>query len=110
WDGPILTDSGGFQVFSLARLTRIDDDRVVFRSHIDGNLLELTPERAVEIQEQLGADCIMCLDECLPHDAGPERLLAAVDRTTRWALRCRDAQRRTDQPLVALLHAATHPP
>ncbi len=85
WDGPILTDSGGFQVFSLARLTRLDDEKVVFRSHIDGSLFELSPERAVQIQEQLGADCIMCLDECPPHGVDRERLIAAVDRTTRWA-------------------------
>src|SRR5258708_4062577 len=68
WGGPILTDSGGFQVFSLAELRNMDDDKVVFRSHIDGSLLELTPERAIRIQEDLGADCIMCLDECPPHD------------------------------------------
>src|SRR5436190_7270182 len=63
WDGPILTDSGGFQVFSLARLTRLDDEKVVFRSHIGGNLLELSPERAVLIQARLGADYIVCLDQ-----------------------------------------------
>lgn len=108
WDGPILTDSGGFQVFSLAKLTRLDDEKVVFRSHIDGNLLELTPERAVLIQEQLGADCIMCLDECPPHDVAVERLEAAVDRTTRWAARCRDAQRRTDQALFGIVQGGTN--
>jgi queuine tRNA-ribosyltransferase len=107
WDGPILTDSGGFQVFSLADLRQIDNDRVVFRSHIDGSLLELTPERAVEIQEQLGADCIMCLDECPPHDVSPERLRAAVDRTTRWARRCRDAHRRADQALFGIQQGGT---
>ena len=79
WDGPILTDSGGFQVFSLARLSRLDDEQVVFRSHIDGSLLELSPERAIRIQGQLGADCIMCLDECPPHDV-PERIVRAVGR------------------------------
>src|SRR5580704_17020379 len=103
WDGPILTDSGGFQVFSLARLTQLDDDKVVFRSHIDGNIFELSPERAVRIQEQLGADCIMCLDECPPHDAGRERLEAAVERTTRWALRCKEAQQRPDQALFGIV-------
>ncbi|MCA9096461.1 MAG: tRNA-guanine transglycosylase, partial [Planctomycetaceae bacterium] len=97
WDGPILTDSGGFQVFSLAKLTRLSDDQVVFRSHIDGSLLELSPERAVRIQELLGADCIMCLDECPPHDVSPGKMRDAVDRTTRWAIRCRDAQKRSDQ-------------
>ncbi len=103
WDGPILTDSGGFQVFSLARLRRLDDEKVVFRSHIDGSLLELSPERAIRIQEDLGADCIMCLDECPPADDSRERILAAVDRTTRWARRCRDAQRRSDQALFGIV-------
>lgn len=103
WDGPILTDSGGFQVFSLAKLTRLSDDQVVFRSHIDGSLLELSPERAVRIQELLGADCIMCLDECPPHDVSPEKMRDAVDRTTRWAIRCRDAQKRSDQALFGIL-------
>lgn len=108
WDGPILTDSGGFQVFSLAKLTKINDEKVVFRSHIDGSLLELSPERAIRIQEQLGADIIMCLDECPPHDAPPEKMTAAVERTTRWAQRCRDAQVRTDQALFGILQGGTH--
>lgn len=103
WDGPILTDSGGFQVFSLARLTKMSDDQVVFRSHIDGSLLELSPERAVKIQELLGADCIMCLDECPPHDVSPQKMLHAVDRTTRWAIRCQQAQTRPDQALFGIL-------
>jgi queuine tRNA-ribosyltransferase len=107
WDGPILTDSGGFQVFSLAQLTKLDDDRVVFRSHIDGSLLELSPRRAVEIQEQLGADCIMCLDECPAHDVSLERLRVAVDRTTRWAAQCREAQQRSDQALFGIVQGAT---
>jgi queuine tRNA-ribosyltransferase len=106
WDGPILTDSGGFQIFSLARLTKINDERVVFRSHIDGSLLELSPERAVQIQEQLGADCIMCLDECPAYDVPRERLAEAVDRTTRWAARCRAAQRRGDQALFGIVQGA----
>lgn len=108
WDGPILTDSGGFQVFSLAKLTRLDDEKVVFRSHIDGSLLELTPERAMRIQEELGADCIMCLDECPAHDVPPERLLEAVDRTTRWAQRCRDSHQRSDQALFGIVQGATN--
>jgi len=109
WDGPILTDSGGFQVFSLAELRQLDDDRVVFKSHVDGSLLDLSPERAMQIQEDLGADCIMCLDECPPHDAPPERLQLAVDRTTRWAQRCRDAHKRTDQALFGIVQGGTHP-
>ena len=107
WDGPILTDSGGFQVFSLARLMKLDDRQVVFRSHIDGSLLELSPERAVRIQEQLGADCIMCLDECQPHDVPPERMREAVDRTTNWAKRCRESQKRDDQALFGILQGGT---
>ncbi|MCA8994216.1 MAG: tRNA guanosine(34) transglycosylase Tgt [Planctomycetaceae bacterium] len=103
WDGPILTDSGGFQVFSLSGLRRLTEDRVQFKSHIDGSLLELTPQRAIEIQEDLGADCIMCLDECPPADAPREQILAAVDRTTRWAQLCRDAQRRSDQALFGIV-------
>jgi len=109
WDGPILTDSGGFQIFSLAKLTRLDDDKALFRSHIDGSLLELSPESAVLIQEKLGADCIMCLDECAPHDAPLERLRDAVDRTTRWAQRCRDAHKRTDQALFGIVQGGTDP-
>lgn len=103
WDGPILTDSGGFQVFSLARLARLDDDKVVFRSHIDGSLFELSPEEAVRIQEQLGADCVMCLDDCPAHGVDERRLKTAVDRTTRWAIRCREAHGRDDQALLGIL-------
>ncbi len=108
WDGPILTDSGGFQVFSLATLRKLDDDGVSFRSHIDGSLLELTPESAMRIQEQLGADCIMCLDECPPHDTPLDRLQESVDLTTRWAARCRDAHRREDQALFGIVQGATN--
>jgi queuine tRNA-ribosyltransferase len=107
WDGPILTDSGGFQVFSLAKLTRVDDEQVVFRSHIDGSPFTLSPETAIRIQEALGADCIMCLDECPPHGVAPERLLDAVDRTTRWAARCKEAQRRDDQALFGIVQGGT---
>ena len=107
WDGPILTDSGGFQVFSLARMRKLNDEKVVFRSHLDGSLLELSPERAIKIQEDLGADCIMCLDECVSADNSHERLQAAVDRTTVWARRCRDAQQRTDQALFGIVQGGT---
>jgi len=103
WDGPILTDSGGFQVFSLAKLTKLDDEQAVFRSHIDGSLFELSPEKAVRIQEQLGADMIMCLDECPALPATDEAMIAAVDRTTLWADRCKEAQRRDDQALFGIV-------
>jgi len=109
WDGPILTDSGGYQVFSLAKLTRLDDEQVVFRSHLDGSLFELSPEKAVQIQERLGADCIMCLDECPPHGVEADKLRAAVDRTTRWAKRCRESQKRSDQALFGIVQGGTDP-
>ena len=89
WYGPILTDSGGFQVFSLAARSRLSEDGVAFRSHIDGRLLELTPERAIAIQEALGADVAMCLDHCPALPATKEAIADAVGRTIRWAGRCR---------------------
>ncbi|MBM83132.1 MAG: tRNA guanosine(34) transglycosylase Tgt [Planctomycetaceae bacterium] len=107
WDGPILTDSGGFQVFSLASLRKLDEKQVVFRSHIDGSLLELSPERATRIQEMLGADVIMCLDQCPPADWPEEKIQAAVDLTSRWAVRCRDAHQRPDQALFGIVQGAT---
>src|SRR5262245_24762973 len=107
WDGPILTDSGGFQVYSLAQARKITDDGATFRSHIDGALLELTPERAVAIQENLGSDIAMCLDECPPADAAPETMREAVRRTIAWAARCKAAHRRTDQALFAIVQGGT---
>ncbi len=109
WNGPILTDSGGFQVFSLARLTKLNDEKATFRSHIDGSLFELSPEEAIRIQELLGADCIMCLDECPPHNVEVQQLEAAVDRTTRWAARCRESHRRSDQALFGIVQGGTNP-
>ncbi|MCX7700717.1 MAG: tRNA guanosine(34) transglycosylase Tgt [Gemmataceae bacterium] len=103
WNGPILTDSGGFQVFSLADLRQMSDQGVVFRSHVDGQILELTPEKAVQIQENLGSDIAMCLDECPPGDATPEKLRDAVRRSILWAERCRDAHRRPDQALFGIV-------
>jgi queuine tRNA-ribosyltransferase len=107
WAGPILTDSGGFQVYSLAPTRRIDDHGAVFRSHIDGALMELTPESAVAIQEDLGADVAMCLDECPPADAAPDYFRVAVRRTIDWARRCRDAHRRPDQALFGIVQGGT---
>src|SRR5215218_9536660 len=83
WPGPILTDSGGFQVFSLATQVKITDAGAEFKSHIDGSPLELTPERAVEIQQNLGSDVAMVLDECPPSDSSPDRMRSAVQRTIR---------------------------
>ncbi len=90
WDGPILTDSGGFQVFSLAALAALSEEGVRFTSHIDGSKLFLRPEDSVDVQAKLGADVMMCLDECPPLPCDADRMEAAVDRTTRWAQRCRD--------------------
>jgi queuine tRNA-ribosyltransferase len=107
WSGPILTDSGGFQVFSLALSRKIDERGVAFQSHIDGAALDLTPERAIEIQENLGSDIAMCLDECPPGDGTPDVLREAVERTIRWAERCRKAQRRGDQALFGIVQGGT---
>ncbi len=102
WDGPILTDSGGFQVFSLGELRQVDEDGVTFRSHLDGSEQRLTPERAIAIQENLGADIIMSLDECADPHSGAY-VAAAMERTHRWAERCRAAQRRDDQALFGIV-------
>jgi len=103
WDGPILTDSGGFQVFSLSELRQIDDAGVTFRSTVDGSWLRLTPQRAVEIQNRLGADIIMVLDVCLPADASPASHAEAVNRTLAWAEQCQRAHGRDDQWLFAIV-------
>jgi queuine tRNA-ribosyltransferase len=108
WPGPILTDSGGFQVFSLADINRIADDGVTFRSHIDGSVVELTPARSIQVQNDLGADIIMAFDEC-PDPAKPrEYQQAAVDRTLRWAEQCLQAHARTgDQSLFGIVQGGT---
>ena len=103
WDGPILTDSGGFQVFSLATLNSIDDDGVTFKSHIDGAVMRLNPAGAVEIQQKLGADIIMAFDQCPALPATPEALVQAVNRTIRWAAACKQAQTRDDQALFGII-------
>jgi queuine tRNA-ribosyltransferase len=108
WNGPILTDSGGFQVFSMSDRSRISDQGVTFRSHLDGRLLELTPERAVAIQQALGADVAMCLDHCPALPANRDEIGRAVDRTIAWAARCRDAQSRADQSLFAIVQGGSH--
>ncbi|MBN1441314.1 MAG: tRNA guanosine(34) transglycosylase Tgt [Planctomycetes bacterium] len=108
WDGPILTDSGGYQVFSLAGSSRIDDDGVTFRSHVDGREMRLTPERSIEIQNDLGADIIMAFDDCAPYPASPEEAARAVERTSRWAARSLDAHRRSDQALFGIVQGGVH--
>ncbi len=102
WPGPILTDSGGFQVFSLAGLRKIDEDGVTFRSHLDGSEHRFTPEKVIAIQEQLGADIIMAFDECPPPDDYAYNV-EALQRTHHWAERCLAAQRRTDQALYGIV-------
>jgi queuine tRNA-ribosyltransferase len=94
WDRPILTDSGGFQVFSLGDLRKIDEEGVRFQSHIDGSAHVLTPELSISIQEALGSDIMMVFDECIPHPVSREYIAASTARSTRWAARCKEA--RTD--------------
>lgn len=93
WDGPILTDSGGFQVFSLGALRKITEEGVEFRSHIDGSKHFLTPEKSIAIQEDLGSDIMMCFDECVHYGADHEYTRKSMEMTHRWAKRCKDAQR-----------------
>ena len=91
WPGPVLTDSGGYQIFSLGELSETAERGAVFRSHIDGGRLELTPERAMAIQRDLGSTIAMALDECTEHPASHERAKASMERSMRWAARCKDA-------------------
>ena len=103
WDGPILTDSGGFQVFSLAHLGTVDDDGVTFASHLDGSIQRLTPERAVAIQEALGSDIAMAFDQLIDATAPRAQVAAAMERTHRWAGRCIEARSREDQALFGIV-------
>jgi len=103
WNGPILTDSGGFQIFSLAHMSRVSEEEAVFRSHIDGRLLAISPERAVAIQEALGSDVAMALDHVVQLPNEPNVVRDACERTIRWAARCRDAARRADQAQFAIV-------
>lgn len=103
WCGPILTDSGGFQVFSLADTRTLGDDGVEFTSVYDGSRHVFTPQVVMELQEELGADIVMCLDECAPATLSREEVREAVERTTRWAAACRRARTRDDQLLVAVV-------
>ncbi len=108
WNGPILTDSGGFQVFSLAKLRRIEEEGVRFRSHLDGSEHFLTPEKVVEVQEALGSDIAMCFDECIPYPSPIEYVRQSVDLTTAWARRCRRAHTRSDQALFAIVQGGIY--
>jgi queuine tRNA-ribosyltransferase len=107
WSRPILTDSGGFQVFSLGDNVKIDDDGVTFRSHIDGSAHRITPERSMEIQATLGSDIAMAFDECPPGGAPRELVLRAMARTSAWARRCLDAPHAPGQALFGILQGGT---
>ena len=109
WPGAILTDSGGFQMFSLAKLCRITDAGVSFQSHLDGSAHFITPETAIEIQEALGADIIMAFDQCLALPADHDAIREAVRRTSLWAARCQASRRRSDQALFGIVQGGLDP-
>ena len=103
WDKPILTDSGGFQVFSLSSLRKITEEGVKFSSHLDGKKLLFTPESVMKTEEDLGADIIMAFDECCPYPSTYEYTKKSMERTTRWAKRCKEAHTREDQGLFGII-------
>src|SRR5512141_3431303 len=107
WTGPILTDSGGFQVFSLATIRKIQAHGVEFRSHLDGSLLVLGPKEAMAIQALLGSDIAMAFDDCPPHTSTPRELRAAVERTVRWARECREQPRAEGQMVFGIVQGGT---
>jgi len=109
WDRAILTDSGGYQIFSLAPLRKVSDEGVIFRSHIDGSQHLITPELAIQLQESFGADIIMVLDECPSSTDTFEKVKRAMDRTHKWAERCQRSQTRSDQALFAIVQGGLSP-
>jgi queuine tRNA-ribosyltransferase len=109
WSGPILTDSGGFQVFSLADRIKVTEQGVEFRSHIDGSLVNITPERSIEIQEALGSDLVMQFDHVVALPNTRDVVEDAMRRSVRWAERCRKAARRSDQMLLAIVQGGLDP-
>ncbi len=108
YDGPMLTDSGGFQVFSLADSRKIKEEGVTFRSHLNGDELFLSPEKAISIQNQIGADIIMSFDECIPYPATHKYCEDSVERTLRWAKRGQDAHARKDQALFGIVQGGEY--
>lgn len=108
WNKPVLTDSGGFQVFSLAELNNITEDGVSFKSHLDGSSLFINPEKSIEIQEAIGSDIIMSFDECIPYPADKEYVEKSVDRTARWAERGKAAKKREDQALFGIIQGGVY--
>ena len=108
WDGPILTDSGGFQVFSLAENRKITEEGVTFKNHLNGDKLFFSPETSIKIQEQLGADIIMSFDECIPWPADYKYAKASTERTLRWAKRGKDAHTRNGQALFGIVQGGDY--
>lgn len=111
WQGPILTDSGGFQIFSLAKISKVTETGFSFQSHIDGSAHLITPEDAVAIQTRLGADIIMCLDQCLSYPADESETKNALELTTRWAIRCKSAWQgnQADNALFGIVQGGMYP-
>ena len=109
WDRPILTDSGGFQIFSLGKLNKLAEDGAHFQSHLDGSKLTLTPELAVQIQETIGSDIHMVLDECTPYPATREQAESSMRRSMRWAARCRAAKSREDLCQFGIVQGGVYP-
>lgn len=110
WDRPILTDSGGFQVFSLGAMRKIREEGVEFRSHIDGSKHMLSPEKSIEIQNALGSDIIMAFDECAPYPADRQYVKDSLERTTRWLKRCKEYHKDTDrQSLFGIMQGGMYP-
>lgn len=109
WDRSILTDSGGFQIFSLKELATITEEGAAFRSHLDGSKLFLSPEDAVGVQESLGSDIMMCLDTCIPYPSDKQQTIDATALTGRWAKRCRDAHQKRDQLLFGITQGGMYP-
>lgn len=109
YDGPILTDSGGFQVFSLAEKREISEEGVIFRNHLDGAKVKYTPESVIGIEEKLGADIIMSFDECIPYPSDYDYVKASTERTLRWAKRGLDAHKREDQALFGIVQGGDYP-
>jgi queuine tRNA-ribosyltransferase len=108
WDGPILTDSGGYQVLSLGTMRTLSEEGVRFRSHLDGSYHLLTPENVVQIQEALGSDIAMVLDECIPHDANRDYVRDSTTRTIRWAERCLRVRSKADQLMFGIVQGGMH--
>jgi len=108
WDRPILTDSGGYQIFSLGDLRKISEEGVTFQSHLDGSLHSLSPEKVIEIQRSLGSDIAMVLDECVPYPSPYEYVKTSTERTTRWAERCLRARQEEDPALFAIVQGGLY--